>query len=424
MPEDARKEFYRCFILCLHYPPYKEKQSASIVAAALDLREDIFTADVTDCLRSGTSALKIALDTVKSGSVRRALVIASDCRIPPPNSTFEPIFGDGAAAFLIGKDGITAEIEGSYYITSEFLDFWRLEYDKFIRVWEDRFIRVEGYLPYLQRVVDPLLKASNLRPKDFAKVVLNAPDARLHQQAARALSFDNKVQLQDPLFDQIGNTGVAFAPMILIAALEEAMPGERILLANYGDGAEAHILRVTKEIEKVKNRRSLKKHLESRLTLDNYGKYITFRDLMEFAATPEFRLRTYLPAMWRDRRWVYRFHGHKCKKCAKEQFPMQKHCMYCGAPKEFLEEIPLADREGTLFTYSIDERAPVEDPPNVLAAVNLGGGVRFYSQMTDRDVKSLRVGMPMELTFRRIHDALGIHNYFWKCRPKRELAKG
>jgi hypothetical protein len=28
--------------------------------------------------------------------------------------------------------------------------------------------------------------------------------------------------------------------------------------------------------------------------------------------------------------------------------------------------------------------------------------------------------MPMEMTFRRIHDALGVHNYFWKCRPARD----
>jgi len=94
--------------------------------------------------------------------------------------------------------------------------------------------------------------------------------------------------------------------------------------------------------------------------------------------------------------------------------------MYCQAEEEFLEEVPLADRKGALFTYSMDERAAVVDPPNVLAAVNLEGGGRVFSQMTDRDVNNLRVGIRMELTFRRIHDALGVHNYFWKCRPVRE----
>ena len=400
-------------------PPYKEKQSASIMAAALDLREDIITVDFADSLRSGTLALKMALDAVKAGSAKRVLVVASDCRIPPPNSAFEPLFGDGAAAFLIGGDGVAVEIEGGYYLTSEFLDIWRLEYDKITRTWEDRFIREEGYMPYLGKAISNLLKTYNLSPKDFTKAAFYAPDGRLHRDIVKSLGLDANTQVQDPLFDKVGNTGAAMAPMILVGAIETAKPGDRILLANYGDGADAHILRVTVEIEKIKDRRGIKRNLESKLMLDNYGKYIKFRQLMEFEETPAFRPRTALPQMWRDRKWVYRFHGHKCKKCGKIQFPMQKACMYCQAGEKELEEIELSDKTGTLFTYSIDERATVIDPPNVLAAVNLEGGGRIFSQMTDRDVNSIKVGMLMELSFRRIHDASGVHNYFWKCKPVR-----
>jgi len=400
-------------------PPYKEKQSASIMAAALDLREDIITADLTDSLRAGSIALRIALDAVKAGSARKVLVVASDCRLPPPNSEFEPLFGDGAAAFLIGGEKVAVEMEQGYYLTSEFVDIWRLEYDKITRTWEDRFIREEGYTPHFQKAVSTLLKAQNLTPKDFAKVAFYAPDDRLHSTTARSLGFDAKTQVQDPLFGKVGNTGAAFAPMILVGALEEAKSGERVLFANYGDGADACILQVTENIDKIKDRKGIKKHLESKLILDNYGKYIRFRNLMEFEQTPEYRPRTSLPEIWRDRKWVYRFHGHRCKQCGKIQFPMQKYCMYCQADEKFLEEVPLSDRKGTLFTYSLDERSPVIDPPNVLAAVSLEGGGRFFSQMTDRDPKSLRVGMPVELTFRKIHDALGVHNYFWKCKPVR-----
>ena len=399
-------------------PPYKEKQSASIVAAALDLREDIITVDLTDSLRSATIAFKLALDAVKAGSVKKVLVIASDCRIPPPNSAFEPLFGDGAAAFLFGGDGVTAEIERSYYLTSEFIDIWRLEYDKTTRSWEDRFIREEGYIPHLQKAVSSLLKMHNLTSMDFARAAFYAPDGRAHREMARILGLDAKTQVQDPLFDKVGNTGTAFAPMILVGALEEAKPGDRILLANYGDGADAHILRITEEIKKL-SRKSVKRNLESKLMLDNYGKYVKFRNLMEFETTPEYEQRTSLSQIWRDRRWVYRFHGHKCQKCGKIQFPMQKFCIYCQAEEAFLEEIPLSDRKGTLVTFSMDERAPVIDPPNVVAAVSLEGGGRFFSQMTDRDVNNIKVGMPMELSFRRIHDALGVHNYFWKCKPSR-----
>lgn len=401
-------------------PPYKEKQSASIIAAALDLREDIITADFTDSLRSGTIALRMALDAVKAKSAKNVLLIVSDCRMPAPNSSFEPLFGDGAAAFLIGKDGVAVEIEESHYITSEFIDIWRLEYDKVVRTWEDRFIREEGYIPHLSKTVFTLLKAHDLTAKDFTKAAFYAPDGRQHRAMAKSLGLDAKTQVQDPLFNKVGNTGAAFAQMILIGALEEANPDDRILLANYGDGADAHILRVTDDIEKLRDRGGIKKNLESKLMLDNYGKYIKFRNLMEFEPSLEYKPRTTLPQMWRDRRWVYRFHGHRCTKCGKIQFPMQKACMYCQADEKYLEEISLADKKGTLFTFSMDERSPVIDPPNVLAAVNLDGGGRLFSQMTDRDVKKIEVGMRIELTFRRIHDALGVHNYFWKCRPVRE----
>jgi len=401
-------------------PPYKEKQSASIIAAALDLREDIIAADFANSLRSGTIAIRVALDAVKAGSAKKVLVIVSDCRIPAPDSAFEPIFGDGAAAFLIGEDGVVAEIESSYYLTSEFIDVWRLEYDVVPRTWEDRFTLEQGYQPHLQKAFSTLLSTHKLTPKDFTKAAFYAPNARSHAAMVRALKLDAKTQVQDPLFDNVGNTGAAFALMTLVGALEEAKPGDRILLGNYGDGADAHIIRVREGIGKLKDRRGIKKHLQSKLVLENYGKYVRFRNLMKFEETPMTRPRTSLTAIWRDRNWVYRCHGHQCKKCGKVQFPLQKRCMYCQAEEEFLEEVPLADRKGTLFTYSMDERAAVVDPPNVLAAVNFEGGGRVFSQMTDRDVNNLRIGMPMELTFRRIHDALGVHNYFWKCRPVRE----
>ena len=401
-------------------PPFKEKQSASIVTAALDLRQDIVAADFGNSLRAGTIALRAALDAVKAGSAKKVLVTVSDCRLPAPNSAFEPLFGDGAAAFLIGADGVAAEIEASYYLTSEFIDVWRLEGDMMPRTWEDRFVLDEGYEPHLKRAVAALLKANDATAKDFTKAAFYAPNARGHGAMVRALGLDAKTQVQDPLFDDVGNTGAAFALMTLVGALEEANPGDRILLGNYGDGADAHIVRVGDGIEKVKDRRGIKKHLQSKVMLENYGKYVRFRNLMQFEQTPMTRPRTSLVAIWRDRNWVYRCHGHQCKACGKIQFPLQKRCMYCQAEEKFLEEVPLADRKGVLFTYSMDERAAVVDPPNVLAAVNLEGEVRVFSQMTDRDVNNISVGMPMELTFRRIHDALGVHNYFWKCRPVRE----
>ena len=39
--------------------------------------------------------------------------------------------------------------------------------------------------------------------------------------------------------------------------------------------------------------------------------------------------------------------------------------------------------------------------------------------MTDVDPDAVEIGMPVEMTFRRLNVADGIANYFWKARPRR-----
>jgi uncharacterized OB-fold protein len=51
--------------------------------------------------------------------------------------------------------------------------------------------------------------------------------------------------------------------------------------------------------------------------------------------------------------------------------------------------------------------------------IDFEGGGRFQCEMTDVDPKSVKIGDRVELTFRRLYTAGGIHNYFWKARPIR-----
>jgi uncharacterized OB-fold protein len=57
--------------------------------------------------------------------------------------------------------------------------------------------------------------------------------------------------------------------------------------------------------------------------------------------------------------------------------------------------------------------------PKVFSVVDLEGGGRFYSVMTDRDTSKIEVGMTVEMTFRRQLEGSGLHNYFWRVRPIR-----
>ena len=398
-------------------PPYSEKLSASIVAAATDLRDELFTLDIGNSLRSGTGAVKAACDAIKGGSAKNILVTAADCRLAPPASEFESVFGDGAAAFLIADEDVAVAIEDSYSISSDFVDVWKRADDPYIRTWEDRFILEHGYREKLGIAISALLKKTGLSVKDFAKVVYYAPDARSHQRMIKQLKLAPE-QVQAPMFDAVGNTGAAFAPMMLVAALEEAKPGDRILWANYGDGADAFVLQVTDQIEKVRGRRGIKRHLESKMQIHNYEKYVRFRNLMQGEADRRPQYISSLPMIWRDRKQVLPLHGGRCRNCGNIQFPIQRICAYCQA-KDNYEEVRLADKTATVFTFSMDERAVEVDPPRVWTISDFDDGGRIYCTMTDRDTEKIDIGMQVEMTFRKIHEGAGVHNYFWKCRPVR-----
>jgi hydroxymethylglutaryl-CoA synthase len=143
--------------------PYKDKQTAATLAMVLGVRREAITMDFGGSLRSGTNALRAAVDTVKSGSARHILVVASEMRLGYPAGAGEMSFGDGAAAVLVGVDNCIAEVEHCYTIYEELQDFWRSDRDQFVRSAEDRFIVDEGYSRIVPLAVSGALKSFNLK---------------------------------------------------------------------------------------------------------------------------------------------------------------------------------------------------------------------------------------------------------------------
>jgi hydroxymethylglutaryl-CoA synthase len=402
--------------------PFREKQCAALVAAAADLRSDIITMDFANSLRSGTGALRAALDAVNSGSAQSIVVVASDCRIAYPRSDYEQNFGDGAAAILVSRSGSpVATVEGVYSISNDMYDVWRLDKDIFVQSWEDRFIIEHGYLENTSKAVSGLMKKYNLRADSVTKAILYAPNVRAQQTLARQHGFDVKTQLQDLLMSNVGVCGTAHALMMLVAALEEAKGGETFLLASYADGSDAMLLKVTEQVEKVKaGRRGVKGFLASKKMLPSYERYLSYRGLVEPQPGEPFRLFPSSSASWRERNWAIRFHGSRCKNCGLITFPIQRVCYGCRS-KDNYEEVRLSDKKGKVFTFSLDSLAGRSDDPMVphIVLESELGNTRIYSIMTDCDPSEIKIGMPVEMTFRRIYEGAGMYNYFWKCRPVR-----
>jgi hydroxymethylglutaryl-CoA synthase len=71
---------------------------------------------------------------------------------------------------------------------------------------------------------------------------------------------------------------------------------------------------------------------------------------------------------------------------------------------------------GTITTFTIDRLAYSPSPPVVFAVVDFEDGERQPLELTDVDVSEVEIGKKVEMTFRRLFTADGLHNYFWKAR--------
>jgi 3-hydroxy-3-methylglutaryl CoA synthase len=60
--------------------PFADRQNAGIVSSALNLKDNLITADYTSSQKASTTAMITALESVKSGERNRIMVTATDRR--------------------------------------------------------------------------------------------------------------------------------------------------------------------------------------------------------------------------------------------------------------------------------------------------------------------------------------------------------
>ena len=110
-----------------------------------------------------------------------------------------------------------------------------------------------------------------------------------------------------------------------------------------------------------------------------------------------------------------RIDREKCDNCGLVSFPWRRICHDCG---EQDRSTPVKlKKSGRVFTYTHDYIYMNPDPPEILAAVDLDGGGRFFGQVADVAPEKMHIGMNVTLSFRKLHDAQNFPNYFWKAIP-------
>jgi 3-hydroxy-3-methylglutaryl CoA synthase/uncharacterized OB-fold protein len=393
--------------------PYAEKQGAAIIAAALALAPGVRTVDVGASLRAGTQALLLALDAVRAGSARSALVLVADRREGAPGSALEANGGDAAAAFLVGSGEALFEVLDAASVSTEIVDVWRRHGDRFVHAWEERFVITHGYLEPAQAAVRLLGARGRCEPGACEHLVLSAPERKAHGSLARSLGV--RAQLADPLLGSVGACGSAHALLQLVALAEQAEPGARALLLNHGDGADALALRFLRRAPA-----RMATRLARRLAVASTEQYRRARELLpgEYGGNDFQGISA--TVHHRERAEDLALTGQRCA-CGHAQFPRGRICAACGAADRFSDEV-FAERGARLLGYTLDAFFPTPEPPTAVGVVEVDGGPRMYLQLTDVGAAEVRLGMALEFTFRCIHTVGGRPNYFWKCRPRGEAA--
>jgi len=391
-------------------PAYLDKTNATAIQAALDLPQETWAVDAGGSARSAEAAILGARGT--SGI---SMAVISDLRTGNPTSNDESSGGDAAAAILFGDDEdapIIAHAMGAAASTGEFLDRYRLPGESASRIWEERFGE-QAYLALAEDAIERAIKEADLALEDVDKVVI----AGLHARAVRSLSKIAGDKLVDDLAARIGNPGAAQLPLLVASALDNAAPGETILCIHLADGAYASVLRTTDAIADYTPFSSVESQIENGSDSLDYNLYLTWRGFLDREAPrrpdPD---RPGAPPAFRSEDWKYAFVGSRDRSSGAIHLPPMRVSMDGGAVDD-MERIRMADTPATIATFTVDYLAFSLSPPTVAVVIDFDGGGRFQAEMTDVDPTEVKIGDRVEMTFRRLFTAQGIHNYFWKARP-------
>lgn len=400
--------------------PFQDRQNAGVLGTALSLGPNLMTLDVTSSQRAGTSGLINALNAVK-GSGGTALYVASEHRKAKSSGSQELLYGDGAAALLLGQEDAVADYVGGAQVAIDFIDHYRGQGEEFDYAWEERWIRDEGYMKIAPQAIKAALDAAGLKPEQIDVFLMPALIRGVADGVAKRCGL--KVEaVKDNLYATMGDSGAAHPLVMLALALQEGKPGQTIMTVGWGQGCDALIFRTTERLPKLKPRQGVKGYLARRKEETNYQKYLSFNGLVEQdrGLRSEVDKQTALSALYRKRDMLTAMMGGKCRICGTVQFPKSNYCVNpnCGA-HDSQDDQPFADMPAKIQSWTADNLTYSLDPPQHFGMVVFEEGGRLMADITDVDPGKVEVGMPMRMMFRikEYDPQRGFTKYFWKAAP-------
>ena len=455
----AAREVVRALAFASTTPVFAEPQNASLVHAALRLPAETLAQDTSGTLRCGLIALQAALE-----GAAPALLVAADSPVSPAGGVAEMRYGDGAAAVLVGggpellayRGGASltapfieryrglpglhvvvrnsAESEGLHTVKGKaipmdttivethtpdapFIERYRAADRALATDWEERWVREEGFLAFVPRAIADALAKAGLEARDIQHLVLPSVIPGCARAVAQAAGLGH-AGLAGNLDADCGDTGAAHALVMLAGAMEEMKPGERVVVAQFGQGATALVLEATDALAGFAPGAS--DALAAGIPETNYLKLPIFRGLLPWERGLRGRapVNEALTTAFRNSQALLGFVGGRSPETGHVQFPASR---LAAAEKGFhaqpQEPWPLADLGGTVATTTADRLAFSRSPPNCYGLVDIAGGGRLMMDFTDPDAARIAVGDTVRFVFRikDMDERTGFRRYFWKA---------
>jgi hydroxymethylglutaryl-CoA synthase len=260
--------------------PYAVKPSSTLVAEAIGASGAVLAGDWQFACKAGTEAMQAAIALVGSEMADYALAIGMDTAQGRPHDALEYTAGAGGGAFIVGPaENALAVLEGSYSYVTDTPDFFRRAYQHYPEH-GNRFTGEPAYFAHTLEATRNFMELMNYTPRDFQWAIFHQPNAKFPLQASQQLGFTRDQIMPGLLVTKIGNTYAGASLIGMTSVLDNAKPGDRILLVSFGSGAgsDAFSYVVT---DKILERRDLAKRTAwyvSRRQVIDYALYARFRN--------------------------------------------------------------------------------------------------------------------------------------------------
>jgi len=264
--------------------PYAVKPTATVVAEAIGATPNLTAADLEFACKAGTAGIQMCLGMCAANMIEYGMAIGSDTAQGRPGDMLEYSAASGGAAFIIGPDSESvANVEATFSFTTDTPDFWRRQGADYPSH-GGRFTGAPAYFKHVISATKGLLEKTGMKVSDFDYVVFHQPNAKFPLEAAKKLGIDAAKLKAGLLTPIIGNTYSGASMLGLSAVLDEAKPGNRILVTSFGSGAgsDSFAISVTDRIDAARDRAPKTQDYIAKKKYIDYATYLKFRRKLKY----------------------------------------------------------------------------------------------------------------------------------------------